>query len=149
MESIDSNCMEQLIDFPTHVCGNTLDVLFTQSIHNVTSIKNIGNIGNSDHVALLIDLAVNKAVTQITEYSRNWRTGDKDGLRRYLYENDWDRLLVDEEPWQILNQKLERNNPQARSAADLSSTAMANLMRRSLKLRHQKSRRNKTPSIPK
>ena len=73
--------MQQLIDFPTHVRGNTLDVLFTPEIHDVTSIRNIGNIGNSDHVAMLIDLAVNRTDIKTGVYSRDWKNCDKEGLR--------------------------------------------------------------------
>ena len=57
--------MQQLIDFPAHVRGNTLDVLFTHESHNITSIENIGNIGNSDHSALLLLISEQRGLTTI------------------------------------------------------------------------------------
>ena len=58
LDSVESCGLEQQITFPTHRAGNILDVAFTQVEHHVTWIDNIGNIGSSDHTAILLKFAI-------------------------------------------------------------------------------------------
>jgi hypothetical protein len=44
--------MEQLIQFPTHIKANTLDLLITNCPGKVTNITEVGRLGRSDHVAV-------------------------------------------------------------------------------------------------
>ena len=54
------NCFNtQIVDFPTHVKGNLLDVVYTDIPGSVVLCEDKGNLSNSDHsiIKLVIDFA--------------------------------------------------------------------------------------------
>ncbi len=55
---------EQLIDFPTHIKGNILDLVLTNNPEKILNIQPVGRLGKSDHESLLIELAAAKNPTQ-------------------------------------------------------------------------------------
>lgn len=62
---MDSNNLQQLITFPTHTAGNTLDLLLTTHFNNVASISRINNFDNdSDHYSLCITISPNITVCE-------------------------------------------------------------------------------------
>ena len=46
LEKSETNNLQQLIDFPTHLRGNTLDLLLINNPELVLDIENCGNVGN-------------------------------------------------------------------------------------------------------
>ena len=55
---VDITCdksLEQLVNFPTHNKGNTLDLVFSNFPDRILNVENIGNLGNSDHAMISID----------------------------------------------------------------------------------------------
>ena len=52
-EAVETKMMEQLIDFPTQVSGNTLDIILTDIPEQVVNIEQGGQLGSSDHVIIL------------------------------------------------------------------------------------------------
>ena len=52
-----SECgLEQLVSSPTHIAGNLLDCAFTRMPQNINNEIDTGNIGTSDHSALIFDV---------------------------------------------------------------------------------------------
>ena len=51
--------MEQLVHFPTHVKGNTLDLVITNCSEKIISVVDEGRIGKSDHCTLLVEMEIN------------------------------------------------------------------------------------------
>ena len=49
LQCTKDNYLEQLIDFKTHIRGNTLDLLFSNHPDKILTIEPLGNLGNSDH----------------------------------------------------------------------------------------------------
>ena len=48
LDALDENSLDQIIDFPTHVRGNVLDLLLTDVPEKILDVKDIGNLGSSD-----------------------------------------------------------------------------------------------------
>ena len=100
----------QLVNFTTHSKGNILDVAFAQKDHSVYNIEDIGNIGSSDHTAILFELIIEKDPKVEPVKARDWRNGDKRGLYSYLDSVEWPSLLSDcppEQSWEIFDNKVK------------------------------------------
>jgi Endonuclease-reverse transcriptase len=67
--------LEQLIDFPTHVRGNTLDLLLTNIPENISNIYDAGHLGCSDHCMIRFDIDMH-ATTKPTVTVKNWKRAD-------------------------------------------------------------------------
>ena len=105
----------QIVDFPTHIKGNLLDVVYTDIPGSVISCEDIGNLSNSDHsiIKLVIDFAPKS--TASSELIRDWRRGDKESLAIHISEIDFPSLFQGknvDEAWETLkgslNQALDR-----------------------------------------
>lgn len=104
LECVESKFLSQLIDFPTHTAGNTLDVAFTDLSDSVFNVEDLGNLGNSDHSIIKIELDFSPKFNKTTEKVRDWRKGDKNGLKEYLKTICWEDLLLDKnaaESWDL------------------------------------------------
>ena len=64
--------------------GNTLDLVFTNRPENIISIESLGNLANSDHSILSIDVLYQPKLNNSTELIYDFKNGDTDGLRRHL-----------------------------------------------------------------
>ena len=93
LECLTDKGFEQLIDFPTHVRGNILDLVITNRPENIINIEPIGNLATSDHSILSIDLVFNTKFNNSAELVSDWKNGDTDGLKSYLADVDWDQEL--------------------------------------------------------
>ena len=58
LEVVESQFLDQLIDFPTHNKGGTLDLVFTNMSDNILNVENIGNLSNSDHCMLKTEIDI-------------------------------------------------------------------------------------------
>ena len=76
--TMDNN-FEQLVTFPTHVRGNVLDLIFTNRPENIINIESLGNLSNSDHSILSIDVIFNPKFNSSTELIEDWKNGDVEG----------------------------------------------------------------------
>ena len=89
LECINSNCMSQLIDFPTHESRNILDVVITDRTELVFDVNNVGNIGNSDHAAINIELLIKCDRPENVIKCRDWCNGDSEGFKTRLADIQW------------------------------------------------------------
>ena len=106
LKSTKDNYLEQLIDFKTHICGNTLDLLFT---NQPDKIINIEALGNSDHSIILCELEHNSQFNISTEKICIWKNADFGGLSEFLQNVDWERELngtPTDEAWDFLKGKI-------------------------------------------
>ena len=92
LEAAEEANMVQLVHFPTHNKGNTLDLVLSNCPDKIFSIQNEGNLGNSDHCILSIELTVQRPKL-IKKRTKNWSKADSEGIRNYLGEIDWHQLL--------------------------------------------------------
>jgi hypothetical protein len=52
--------MEQLVTFPTHLKGNTLDLILTNVPDIFTNVRCEGRLGSSDHFMVMADMMAGK-----------------------------------------------------------------------------------------
>uniref|UniRef100_A0A1X7TQC6 Endonuclease/exonuclease/phosphatase domain-containing protein n=1 Tax=Amphimedon queenslandica TaxID=400682 RepID=A0A1X7TQC6_AMPQE len=81
--------LSQLIDAPTHKCGNILDLLLTNSPDYISNI-NINNCHDlSDHFPVLFNITISYVSYQSkSKEVYNYSKVDTDGLSSYLYSLD-------------------------------------------------------------
>ena len=68
--------LEQVVDFPTHIKGNTLDLILTNIPERFIEITNQGRLGTSDHCMILAKMTMGRRVAKTTEMVPNWRKAD-------------------------------------------------------------------------
>ena len=61
--------LAQLILFPTHDKGNTLDLLITNMANNIISVYDDGKLGKSDHCIVMTEITTSKAAKRETKKS--------------------------------------------------------------------------------
>ena len=108
MEAIEENFLTQHVDKPTRE-ENILDLILTTEPNMVEELQVRENLGTSDHNIILWRLVCEVKVKgndcQIYDYNK----GDYDGLREYLSQLQWNKLLENkkvEEMWEIFKAKL-------------------------------------------
>ena len=109
MNSTIDNGFKQLIDFPTHVQGNILDLTFTNKPETILYIESFGNLGNSDHSILSVDMLYKPKQKNSTELIYDYKNGDMDALKNPLNTIPWEedlRSLDTEETWNYLKVRI-------------------------------------------
>ena len=104
--------LTDLVTFPTHVRGNRLDnALADCDVKNkVFNVENIGNLGNSDHAIVKIELTTSSKFNATTELVRDWRKGDVEGLEEELKNVNFRELFQGKNAnsaWIELKDKIE------------------------------------------
>jgi endonuclease/exonuclease/phosphatase family metal-dependent hydrolase len=56
LDAVEDALLEQLIDFPTHIKGNCLDLVLTNIPERIFEIKEAGRLGSSDHEMICLPL---------------------------------------------------------------------------------------------
>ena len=93
---LDTNYMKQLINFPTQIHGNILDLFITSNVQTVVEVKSDEPLTAScDHVMLKVKLSLpttkrkNRPVK-----TRNFFKGNYDKINLYLNSVEWDQLFI-------------------------------------------------------
>ena len=76
--------LAQLVDFPTHVKGNILDLIITNCPDKIISITDEGRIGKSDHCIIKLEMRVNMINKTARPKRPNWSKVDIPGLMTHL-----------------------------------------------------------------
>ena len=120
MEVATEENLEQLVVFPTHIKGNTLDLVLTNCPEKIISITDGGRIGKSDHCVLNIEVEVNMNKSKNNVTKPNWTKADATGLQAFLGEIDWNSILLHKsatDAWdsfkEILDQAMEKFVPRS------------------------------------
>lgn len=95
--------------FKTHIRGNVLDLVLTNKPENILTIEPIGNLANSDHSILLVEVTFNSKYNSTDELIPDWKNGNKDGLFNYLKDVKWlDKLdgKTTEESWTFFKDQI-------------------------------------------
>ena len=108
-EAVEDSLMQQMVDFPTQVRGNVLDLFITNVPERVEEIYEMGRLGKSDHVMIMATVTMEAEPDEDDSTAPDWRKADWDAMRRDLATQGWRRRLNQcgtEEAWLILKQKL-------------------------------------------
>ena len=92
-EALEEKHMTQLIDFPTQVRGNILDLVITDIPERFTELFASGHLGASDHVSITAKVAVGKPVNKSKKTILNWRRADFTGMREELSCVSWEEIF--------------------------------------------------------
>ena len=107
-----NNGYEQIVDFPTHIRGNILDLVFTNRPEKIVHLESLGNLSNSDHSILSVDVLFKPKTNHSSELVRDFKNGDCEGLRNHLNAVPWATELDGlntEEAWQHLKGKINNS----------------------------------------
>ena len=109
LEAVVNEDLAQLVNFPTHLKGNTLDLLITNCQEKVVQIEKAGRLGKSDHDILMIDVCAKLSTTITLSKKPNWNKADANTLLADLSEVNWQAVFGTrsvEEKWAIFKQLL-------------------------------------------
>ena len=110
MEVANEENLEQMVYFPTHTKGNTLDLILTNCPEKIISVQDGGRIGKSDHHVLNIEVEVKMSKKDVKISRTNWTKADVPGLRKFLGEVNWQNRLAEktvEETWETFRNVLD------------------------------------------
>ncbi len=100
--------MEQMVDYPTQVKGNILDLIVTNIPERFEDVSEHGQLGKSDHFMIVAKIS-GGAARQEENGAPDWRKADWDAMRAALREGDWMMSLRRkgaEEAWNILKERV-------------------------------------------
>ena len=97
----------QLVQFPTHCKGNTLDLVLTNCPDKVILIEDGGTLGKSDHCIINMELQIKVCKVSSNHKRPNWSKADTIGIKKFLAGIIWQQVFQEknlEECWQSFKQ---------------------------------------------
>ena len=110
-EAVADRFMEQHVEEKTHISGNILDLILSDTEGTVENVKNEGRIGRSDHEIITFTVNVNNEQTKERQYYRNYRRANFGEMRIKMKEVRWEEMLEDKdvnEMWSLIRSKIEQ-----------------------------------------
>lgn len=89
LDVFEKKDLSQIIDFPTHVKNNILDLVLTDVPERFTDVQNLGYLGNSDHCIIQFDIIHNSSFNVSTQSCPDWKKADISGFESFLSSTDW------------------------------------------------------------
>ncbi len=89
LETLESNFLHHMVDFPTHVRRNILDLVIVNNPADVINLEDVGNISNSDHSTLIIEIMFNNNCCNSNQEVSDWSKANYPALEQYLKDIDW------------------------------------------------------------
>jgi hypothetical protein len=109
LEAVQDKSMEQLVDFPTQVKGNTLDLVITNIPERVSEVFEAGRLGKSDHSIIITRVSIGVSLEDEKSLP-DWRRADWDAMRAEMRMGNWLQDLKKsgaDRAWNILKDKVE------------------------------------------
>ena len=107
--SLTSNNYSQVVDFPTQIRGNILDLVITNEPDLILYTKPVGRLGKSDHEIIEIGLNINQNKDDTERFFYDWKNADVSEMNKYMQRQDWKNSLSHlstEEAWLKLKTEL-------------------------------------------
>ena len=115
LEAATEAMMEQLVEFPTHIRGNILDVILTYVPERIFDVEDVGRLGKSDHCMISAKVCIVNKEPAKQVPRQNWAKANWASMEHDLGRVDWARKfhgIGAEEAWNILQEKI-KNTVQA------------------------------------
>ena len=80
LQCIKDNFYAQMVDFKNHICGKTLDLIFTNNAENILYVEPMGNLADSDPSIILTELMFKSRLKCLHKIICDWKHGDVPGL---------------------------------------------------------------------
>ena len=87
VDTVTENDFIQLVDFPTHIRGNILDLAVTNCPDRILNVEDVGNIGNSDHSAIMVEVLSDHREIEDNAKILNWKRADLKSMDTYIKNN--------------------------------------------------------------
>ena len=106
-----SRFMEQLVDTPTHLSGNILDLVLCDREGMVTSVSTKGRIGKSDHEIVEFEIKTSDNSGKDQRKAADYRRANFSEMRAKLGATDWGPLFrgkTVDEAWGMVRERMGR-----------------------------------------
>ena len=84
LDTVIDKALFQLVTFPTHNKGNILDLILTDCPDRMVNIENIGNLSNSDHCIISLDIQCDSINNNECDMIPNFGKIDSVGFLNYF-----------------------------------------------------------------
>ena len=98
LEACQESNIDQLVTFPTHVRGNTLDLLLTNIVANILEVSDQGRLGNSNHTMILVTVQTAQKNSRTVEKVPNWGKANWSELKRKARQRNWTAAVRECQP---------------------------------------------------
>lgn len=92
-KAVQDNFLTQLVDFPTHKKGNILDLILSKSPEMIKEVKDIGNLGKSDHQIISIEISCDPKNSNTAKATQCWNKADLESIEQELGDIYWEKEL--------------------------------------------------------
>jgi hypothetical protein len=109
LEAATASGLVQLVDFPTHIRGNTLDLVLTNMPDRLLNVRDEGRLGKSDHVIIMCDVLTRTGSQKVITV-KNWNRADWNSIRSGIRDTVWPTMADNgtaEAAWQQLRGRLD------------------------------------------
>jgi len=127
LNTVTEESLQQMVSFPTHLKGNTLDLVITNCPERIIDITDQGRLGRSDHCILHIVMESQLHIVSRDQAGRNWRKANMEALQSELASVPWEEELTGkqtEEAWlsfrKVLDTAIEKHVPLTRTRCTLN-----------------------------
>ncbi len=110
-----------MVDFPTHVRGNILDLVLTNIPERIDEVMEAGRLGKSDHVIIATKIKVGSECEEDKEPVPDWRRANWEAMRSELCNVNWRDSLdgkMTDSAWReftgIVTKPVEKHVPRRR-----------------------------------
>lgn len=110
IDIICDKSLDQLVDFPTHQRGNILDLALTNCPDRIVNVDSLGNLANSDHSILSIDIISDIKYESPCDYIPDWSKLDSASFKKFLSDSNIDERIENldtEESWCFFKNTLD------------------------------------------
>jgi hypothetical protein len=94
VEALSESFLTQHVMFPTHKCGNTLDLVLSNMPNLVSNIADCGVLGNSDHSMICTELDMPFTAHAPKHVVWNYKQASFEEMRSALKKIQWSDILV-------------------------------------------------------
>lgn len=110
LHCVENKFLTQMVDFSSHLKGNILDLALTDNPDIFNAIENLGNLSNSDHAIIQLEVNLETVKNKTDEMIRDWLHCDIDSFNSFIKLKDWKQSVHDKnacECWDMLVTDLE------------------------------------------
>ena len=112
LEAATNSFLKNVVNFSSHELGNFLDCALAdqEAANSIFNVENIGNLANSDHTLIKIEIDTSLKFNHSSQMVRNWRKGDEEGLTKHLDDIDFPQLFQNKntnESWLALRNVID------------------------------------------
>ena len=109
IDAIGENFLSQHVSFPTHDCGNILDLVISNIPSRINSISDCGKLGNSDHCIICTEVDATFTPHIPKHELWNFKFAQFEEMRAALLNIQWEAILIHdiETDWNIFKSTLQ------------------------------------------